>query len=801
MESFEKHEPSIEQASEKPPVVLLESNIREALKVANTSPCSLAEQKDVVHAECKNFLRLNGYPIPENIEDFARSFYFCINLTKQALEDEIQEDVYAPENLALSRDQKKAIIRRKCVDLCSNIYRFNRDTAQFFAMPLFKYLEDDPNLFDKLWEVLYKISENAENTDQVLQFYEELNALHPTGTNFLWVLTHSIVRGDYEVLRGTINDDPFYFLHIPGNTKERNKNKNRISSSIAIKESMKGKLITTPIPGLRVQDFMDFDEREEEIFRTIFGTFKQDIDTLLFSSTPHDVLVAHVNWALDLVKKEIDSLEVSDFDKQKYHLFMDTLIMSEYFGQLLDYAQKMSEENNNDFAKDILNEPFLIRNRLISENGAPHAILDYLKARWRTLIIDLRTKPKTAPKKIRPDSKPENLSQTMAFDAATFRERQLPAFAKTEPVQALQAVADTDMEDLVRREEKKVQSIRRKVKSGTLLFIQTTEESNDGAENGFLHPSFTDQEVPTILRRPDGEFDFESLIKQERDKFGIQDEDHVQEPVRCKSDYEIGFIAPGCLLEKQKLREIQQLVNEAFANRLRLYDPMEVERLKQVIESVKPLCANTNLRKELMTAIIYELKLLQGQSIDEGSSVEYNELYSYLRSLFTELLASENHGLETKIPTDEEIVALNETLPELDPCGVPELSDHSELKEYLESKGLLGEALKNEKDLRDLLILGIKEFQMIIKLYQRVLHATDPISVIPGFKKEIQAKLDSIRKFRKKAQGGFVRKIVRNKKLNSSMNKYFDALEEYIDTLWDQAIESTINNFQSAYFV
>ena len=96
MNSFENS--SIEKENVKNPEVLLEHQVRTALKQVANKGLSLKERKDIVHSEYVKFLKENDYELPENTEEAAKSFYFCINVSKELFEDEVQEELYAPKN-------------------------------------------------------------------------------------------------------------------------------------------------------------------------------------------------------------------------------------------------------------------------------------------------------------------------------------------------------------------------------------------------------------------------------------------------------------------------------------------------------------------------------------------------------------------------------------------------------------------------------------------------------------------------------------------------------------------------------
>jgi len=797
---METHEPTegneeVIVEEELTPAAMLENAIRDALFQVSNCDLSLTELKETVHTTCKAFFEHNAIEAPGDIDELARQYYFCINIKKPKFENEVQEELYLPENLQLSREGKKALIRKKCVDICTNIYRLEKDYAYFFAMPFMKFLEKDPDLFDKLWALLFEISENAEDKDKVVKIFEELIGLLPEGQSYVWILVHSIVRGDYEVLKSMIDNDPLYFLHLPGDSIQRNLNKDRIASTTAIKQFMGDELVQPPIPGLRKQDFIDFDEREEEIFRNAFGLFKQDIDTLLYCSTPHEKILEHINWAIDLLKKEIQELEdVTDFDKQKYRMFVDQMIMSRYFGELLKFAEEMSKpEHHNDFAKDILNEPFLVRNRLIHEDGTPASQLEYLKKRWEDLIEKLKNPKKEENNEHKPQKKEDDLGKTMAFDLSSLRGHKSVALGDTQPAQALEALEDTDVQGTI-EEEKIAPSPPKPVKTGTLLFIQAIddEKEEDDDLGGFLHPTFTGQVEPKLIAAASRD-KVDELIAAEIGTFKPKEDPKEKiDNDQSDSDLAIGFIAPGSKLEQEKMREIQQTVNDAFANRLRLYDPMELERLKELLNSLKPLAGSESLRKQIVTAVIYEIKLLQRKIEEQDDDLQYHDLYSYIRELFSELVPDSASEELTIIPNASEIAKILERLPRLD--------DHQDFAKMLVAKGLLDEADENERELRRLLLIEIQELRLLLKLNDRVKSASPSIDGLTSYQDELKKKLNKIQKLRKKAQGGRLKQLFRNSEKNKLMDQYFDKLDEFVESLWEEAIKPTINNFRIAYF-
>ncbi len=352
----------------------------------------------------------------------------------QTIEDHLYEAFTFIEAPNPVRENKKAVIREKCLEIGTKLGLQGKLLAQYY----FKLLDSNPERVEKFWEILHELHYHATDPEATAQNLTILSGLvDESGLTYLWKLAQGIIKGEYEVWPIEVSGTQGYFLTYrnKGDAKTQKNNPKRKVALKAAEELMEGSIVKQPLVGLRNQDVVGIGTEEIKILGGIFGTLENHVDTLLFAKEEIDDIFVYFEWVKTKLASIVDELGVSAKIKARYKLFIDTVVYK-YLMDLYNYTLEMNEkENENELIRDIMNETFAIKNQTINDKHKEISPIETLRNDWNALKTNLTAfhqNPKST-KNTAPDSA---LNQTRLFTGDQTPVEGEPMPTKTNPAPA-----------------------------------------------------------------------------------------------------------------------------------------------------------------------------------------------------------------------------------------------------------------------------------------------------------------------------------------------------------------------------
>lgn len=754
----------------------------------------------------------------------------------QDFEAKISALLENPKMQNAERDLKKGLIRTILIKSAESL-KINDVQAQFFAMYFFHLIENDPDNFKRIWELLKEISDNAENPDKIAPLFTEIVSLNKGGKTFLWRLVHSIVRGDYEVMPATFGGEPIFYLKEPGDSENRRQNQNRQKSNVTLKKAISSEIVDKPLPdGNALRGFYP---DEIKIFSQIYKYLQDDIDVLIFSSLGPKFAEGYLSNIIQFMHTMIKELEIQPGGrKSKYYLFIKNIIKN-YLQPLLAYAKKLSEESEkNEFAKDLWLEPYLIQNELL-KNYKAQSPFPVIERKWEQLKIQLSEYVR------------KNISKSgTVMGIPTYNEELIAAlesdltfddFSETPP-KAVPVSISTGIKG-------------KKALDQTMAYIPSPRltgeidqdilaEVNRRAEMANkTREALGDQPIaaePSIIINPP---DLEELVL----KFLEEDDDAdpiVQEiritqvqvaqlklPPRARAEDDTAPDANKAALANAttdvqiqaqpshtaKIEPINK--HEIFSSVVNIfnsYDDLRTEEgVNELMFELKLIAQKASVSHMLKRDFVQAVMLnLAGTKREESSSMDLKHLYEKLGALLSDTIGA-------TLPSTSTFKLLENHRPKL--------TDYPKVGEVLMKKGINTEV----RDLEEF----IEQFEEELRKMEALIAFDDNFKIAPdavgGFlckakkleegksirvypkdsirlkdkeraamhEEGINEKIAGLKNLAKIAwlSRGF-RKIGKRKDLNSETKEYFERLELHFERIKRLAIDPTINFFKVAYF-
>lgn len=698
----------------------------------------------------------------------------------------------------VSKQDSKKFIRFFCKKNAA-ILGLNEEKALQVAQYFFKFTYEDPQTAAKTWELLHSLSENSTNQEAANQIFSELLQTNKDGLTLLWRVVRGIIHGNFSVEATNIDGQNIYHLVTPGNSDERQKDKNRHNISNSLKDQIENDITHKPLPDVG-NDAVRMTPQDRDLFFKIFRFMQSDTDALITSNAWQSAISEYLSGIAKHLLSTIKILDVqgrSDARKKRYRKFI-LHVLDGYLKSLIEYCKIMvgKQSERNPFASDLLFEHYLLSNNLFVDDvkEPSHRVIE---GKWSKLFKEMKIyiEDNATMYGIRAIGTPE-IQRTTNGEIDHFPTQvtdEIPPPPPPEPITTIR-----------KNTKDAIDPVGKTIMMGASAPVPPTDNWNDvwaTAESKNPEMGKTGA-VAAILREEIGKF--------EKNPQGLPPAVRLKKRLPSSFSYPCVIVAPGTEAEMDLIKLVRNDISVIFSEQA---DELKSQPSKSFVEKLTQIAKNRVCTHALMIEFISRILVHYEDLSRKLNPHETNNVFDNISTTFNTI--GENLSIPTRIvkslgkqqgsPLNNSPIPMSSNLGQIIE-GIPSIDskDFENLKAFLLRKKLHTRFQEIKDELSDKMVkVDIKELESLTELNRRLALAFSPEEGFIYYYKEKEALIDAALKDVGKLAGNWFTKhfkFGRSKQVKEEMQKYLGQLEDSINATWSQALEPTLNQYGKIIF-
>jgi len=702
------------------------------------------------------------------------------------------------DNEILSRQDLKASIRSYCKENAVKL-GLSEGKALEISAYFFRFIYENPENIKKMWELLYKLSQNATNKLKANEIFNDLLKINPGGETLLWRLVRGIINGDFTIETIDVGTEAVYSIATPEDSIERRKDPSRQTISRILKEQIAEKIVQKPIPNTG-EDALRMTVQDRALFFKIFTFLQSDTDAFVNSDAWQEGAGRYFEGISQYLVSMVKSLSVSEGKsnaRQKRHRGFIKNVLKTYLKPLLEYCKIMigNEHEQNPFVADLLFEHYLLSNNLInSDLKEPYYLI--IDGKWQNLFGEIR--------------------RYIEDDATMYG---IPVTAVGRISQSLDTLDEPESfgpqvtGEVPPKMIATVQEIARKEASSAvpMAFDETLPMNTFGNVDTETEQDDWDN-IWGTKDNPVNTGKIQTLISEELKRFP-NDTEGTENPINPAN------IRNGKILEPKYIAVIPNTEAEKFLiGKIRKNISKIFEKYRESIKSgtdknfVSELCRVTKEQistYNLMLEFILSLYIHNASLRISANKNESDNIFNNISTVFNKF------GSNLHIPEEmlKKVGEKNDYTPVLNASDLQIIAeetpsidsdDFKNLKAFLLSKKVYENFKHIEEIIKDTILTeDLEKLKLFRELNTRIRLAFSPQEGFIYYYEQKKAFIKDTLGTIKKLRGNWITKHLkfgRSKEVRKEMQVYLEELEKVINKTWDKALKPTLNQYGRIMF-